>query len=253
MDFKVYASSSSGNLYTLSDGQTNLILEAGLPFKKIQIALNFNISKMDAVLCTHEHFDHSLALKDLAKAGVDCYLTKPTADALGLNGHRFKFIEPLKQFAIKTFVIMPFPTQHDAALPVGYVMHSQVTGEKMAFITDSFYCKYRFKGLTHIAIECNYALDILNSNIEAGAVPAAMKNRLLQSHFSLANVKEFLKANDLSRVTEIHMLHLSDGNSNAERFKREIQELTGKVVYVAETKFFYPSGENSSSGGRLEP
>lgn len=42
-----------------------------------------------------------------------------------------------------------------------------------------------------------------------------------------------LKANDLSKVREIWLLHLSDGNSDAERFKREVMELTGKPVYIA--------------------
>jgi hypothetical protein len=50
---------------------------------------------------------------------------------------------------------------------------------------------------------------------------------------SLETCKGFLRANDLSRVQEIWLLHLSDANSDAARFKREIQELTGKVVYVA--------------------
>ena len=69
--------------------------------------------------------------------------------------------------------------------------------------------------------------------LERGSVPVALKNRLLTSHFSLENVKEFLKANDLSRVQEIHLLHLSDGNSDAERFKREIMAVCGKPVYIA--------------------
>ena len=82
-------------------------------------------------------------------------------------------------------------------------------------------------------VECNYALDILQKNVTAGLVPTALKDRVLRSHFSLENVKEFLKANDLSKVQEIWLLHLSDGNSDAGRFKREIQELTGKEVYIA--------------------
>ena len=85
-------------------------------------------------------------------------------------------------------------------------------------------------------IECNYASDILYRNVENGSVPMVLKNRLLTSHFSLDNVKEFLKANDLSKVQEIWLLHLSDGNSDAERFKREIMELTGKPVYIAGEK-----------------
>lgn len=51
---------------------------------------------------------------------------------------------------------------------------------------------------------------------------------------SLETAKEFLRANDLSRVQEIWLLHLSDDNSDAERFKREIQGLTDKPVYVAQ-------------------
>jgi phosphoribosyl 1,2-cyclic phosphodiesterase len=100
------------------------------------------------------------------------------------------------------------------------------------YATDTYYIRYRFRGLTHIAVECNYSMDILRANIEAGLVEPALKKRILKSHFSLEHVKEFLKANDLSKVQEIWLLHLSDGNSDAGRFKREIQELTGKMVFV---------------------
>ncbi|WP_281253736.1 hypothetical protein [Sporomusa silvacetica] len=42
-----------------------------------------------------------------------------------------------------------------------------------------------------------------------------------------------MKANDLSMVREIYLIHLSSGNSDAYRFKREIAELTGKMIFVA--------------------
>ena len=50
---------------------------------------------------------------------------------------------------------------------------------------------------------------------------------------SLETCKKFLAAQDLSAVKAIHLLHLSDGNADAELFKREVQALTGKPVYVA--------------------
>ncbi len=59
------------------------------------------------------------------------------------------------------------------------------------------------------------------------------KSRLLQSHFGLDNVKDMLRANDLSKLREVWLLHLSDSNSDADRFKREVQEITGTVVQVA--------------------
>ena len=105
-------------------------------------------------------------------------------------------------------------------------------GKKVLFATDTYYIRYKFTGLTHIIVECNYSMKILNENIASGRVPKLMKKRLMRSHFSLENVKDFLKANDLSKVEEIWLLHLSDNNSDEDLFKREIQALTGKLVIV---------------------
>ena len=231
MDIKVLASSSRANAYRISDGKTALLLEAGLSYKELQRALDFKTTELTAVLITHEHKDHSRAVADLAKAGIDCYMSAGTKEALGLSGHRIHELWPRVQTQIGTWTVLPFETQHDAAEPLGYLLASGQ--EKLLFATDTYYIRYKFNELTHIMVECNYAADILQENVEAERIPAALKQRLLQSHFSLANVKEFLRANDLSKVEEIHLLHLSDGNSDEARFKREIQELTGRVVMVA--------------------
>jgi phosphoribosyl 1,2-cyclic phosphodiesterase len=176
-------------------------------------------------------FDHSKAVKDIMRAGIDCYISAGAAEALGLSGHRLHIIKAKQQFRIGTWTILPFETQHDAAEPLGFLLANQ-DEDKLLYATDTYYLKYKFQGLRHIMIECNYALDILQKNVAAGTVPAAVKDRVLRSHFSLEHVKGFLRANDLSEVREIHLLHLSDGNSDAERFKREIQGLSGKPVYV---------------------
>lgn len=231
MDIKVLASSSRANAYRISDGKTALLLEAGLSYKELQRALEFKTTELTAVLITHEHKDHSRAVADLAKAGIDCYMSAGTKEALGLSGHRIHELWPKVQTQIGTWTVLPFETQHDAAEPLGYLLASGQ--EKLLFTTDTYYIRYKFNELTHIMVECNYAADILQENVEAERIPAALKQRLLQSHFSLANVKEFLRANNLSKVEEIHLLHLSDGNSDEARFKREIQELTGRVVMVA--------------------
>lgn len=43
-----------------------------------------------------------------------------------------------------------------------------------------------------------------------------------------------MKANDLSSVRNICLLHLSDRNSDAERFKKEFEEFTSKNVVIAD-------------------
>jgi phosphoribosyl 1,2-cyclic phosphodiesterase len=176
-------------------------------------------------------FDHSKAVKDIMRAGIDCYMGRGTAEALEVSGHRANIIKAKQQFRIGTWTILPFETQHDA-FNLGFLLANQ-DGEKLLYATDTYFIRYRFQSLTHIMIEANYNLDILKRNVDAGAVPKALKNRLLKSHFSLENVKRFLQANDLGKVQEIWLLHLSNGNSDAERFKREVMELTGKPVYIA--------------------
>jgi len=166
------------------------------------------------------------------RAGIDCYMSQGTAEALEVSGHRVHIIKARQQFRIGTWTILPFDTQHDAQEPLGFLLANQA-GDKLLYATDTYYIKYKFRGLTHIMIECNYAADILKTNVKAGLVEQALKNRILKSHFSLENVKNFLKANDLSKIQEIWLLHMSDGNSDEARFKREIQELTGKMVFVA--------------------
>jgi len=37
--------------------------------------------------------------------------------------------------------------------------------EKVLYLTDTAYCKYRFRGLTHIMVECNHSWDILRIEI----------------------------------------------------------------------------------------
>ncbi|WP_026701482.1 MBL fold metallo-hydrolase [Salibacterium aidingense] len=225
------ASSSRGNCYRVTDGRTPILLECGISYKEIQLGLDFQVSENEGCLITHEHQDHCKAIKDVTRAGIDCYMSVGTAEAIGHSNHRIKTVQAKKAFNLGTWTILPFDVQHDVSEPYGFLLANQ-SGDKLLFATDTFYIKYRFNGLTHLLLECNYSLDILDENILNGYVPQVMRKRLMRSHMSLENFKEFLRANDLSKLEEIWMLHLSDSNSDEERFKREIMELTGSPVYI---------------------
>ena len=54
----------------------------------------------------------------------------------------------------------------------------------------------------------------------------------MKSHMSLEHLLEMLQSNDLRDVRQIYLLHLSADNSEEDRFRREVQCLTGAEVYV---------------------
>jgi hypothetical protein len=51
---------------------------------------------------------------------------------------------------------------------------------------------------------------------------------------SLETCKGFFKANNLDDLEHVVLLHLSDNNSDEERFKKEIHEVVKVPVHIAE-------------------
>lgn len=231
IDIKVLASSSAGNCYLLNDGTSQIMLEAGIPLRQMQKACGFTVTKSVGCLITYEHQDHSKAVNDLINLGIDCYMSEGTANAIQISN--YKKIKAGQQFNAGSWKIIAFNTQHDAAEPLGYLLLSQTTNEKLVFITDSYYVKYTFPDLDYMLVECNYANDILDKNVEDGVIHPNMAKRVRRSHMSLDSCKDLLIANDLSKVKEIWLCHLSDNNSDAERFKKEIAAVSGRPVYIA--------------------
>lgn len=231
IQIKTLATGSKGNCYHITDGSTPLLLECGINFKDIQKGVNFETSRLGGVLVTHEHKDHCKGVESVLTRGLDVYMSNGTQEALQLDHHRIKTVESKKQFKVGSWTILPFDVQHDVNEPLGFLLQSD-NGSKLLFATDTYYVKYRFKGLTHIMIECNYDQQSLDDNVENGRIHPAMRNRVMRSHFSLENLIDFLEANDLSEVEEIHLLHLSDSNSNEERIRTNVARATGKLINI---------------------
>jgi len=55
MKINILQSGSSGNCYIIDDGQTKLMIEAGLPIKEIKKKGGVNIHELSACLISHEH------------------------------------------------------------------------------------------------------------------------------------------------------------------------------------------------------
>lgn len=228
MRLHIINSNSMGNAYILENDQEALLIECGVRFDRIKKALGFNLAKVVGCLLTHEHQDHGKAVVDVMTAGIDVYSSAGTHGQLDtFRSHRAKVVSAGEQFMVGNFKILAFAVMHDCAAPLGYLINHPETGNVL-FLTDSYYCEYTFRNLHNVIIEANYCQQIIDNK------PGFLRDRIIESHMSLATCKETLAANDLTQVNNIVLIHLSDSNSDARRFKREIEEVTGKVVHVAE-------------------
>jgi len=231
MDIKIIASGSKGNAYYISDGVSSLLLDAGVPIKAIQAKIGFVLSDVSAALISHKHNDHCKAVSDLIRYGVDVYAPQEVFDAKGITSHRAHYLEAMQGIKIGSFSVMPFDCHHDC-VNYGYLIQSAVTGERLLFFTDTYYINYRFERLDYIMAECNYADDIVNSNVEKGVMPWQTKPRLIKSHMSIDTFIEMLQANDLSRLKRIYLLHMSDRNGDEVGFRERVRAVTGAEIYV---------------------
>jgi len=234
MQLVTLGSSSRGNSYVIQSAREALVLEAGIDFQEVQRALNWNVSKVAACLITHEHQDHSARVNDFLNARIPVYASGGTIEGMNIQSG----VKPItcvqgQPFTAGRFQVIPFRTKHDCREPLGFYIRHPEMGT-LLFATDTYYLPFTFDGLNNIMIECNYSRSILDANIEAGKLPKLVRNRIVQSHMSLDNCIRTLTANDLTKVNNIVLIHLSEGNSDPQDFQRRVREATGKTVHIAQ-------------------
>lgn len=232
------ASSSAANciLVEHESGRT-ILLDAGLTMKQLRQAIGFRVTSLEAVLVTHSHADHSRAVPDLLKAGVTCAMRQETAEALGVaSHHRVRILAPQTPetarapYRFGPWVVVPFDVQHDVP-NLAFVLATNQ--ERLLYLTDTPFSRFRVEGLTHVVIEANHSVEILKRKVEEGTLSDVLAARIVRSHLGLERAIELLTANDLSRVTEIWLTHLSSSNSDEAGFRAAVERATGVPTFVA--------------------
>jgi phosphoribosyl 1,2-cyclic phosphodiesterase len=231
MKIQCFHSSSEGNLYSISDGKTRIMLECGVDFKEIQKCFDFKLSEVAACLITHEHGDHAKSWEKVSKY-TPVYMRKETAEALGAKGYNIKHYTPNEPFIIGDFNITPYSAWHD--VPCCYfIIHNIATRERLIFATDTAFIPCAPYHANYAMIECNYQREILNESVDRGRLNNIARNRIVRSHFGLDKVVELLKGINPATLQEIHILHLSGRHTDAAIVKKTIEEAVGKPVYIA--------------------
>lgn len=220
MTFTSLASSSRGNAYVVSDGETTLLLECGLSFKELQKRLGYGVAGITACLVSHEHQDHAKAAAQLLKGGVPIYMSEGTAAAHKDAMDAAHLIRAGEVLRFGHLAVVPFRTYHNVEEPLGFLIEDGRTKERLLWAVDTANLGVTADQLTYIAVECNYEESLLG---HSDRIPSALKERIRHSHFEVNDVIKWLHKQDLSGVLTIWLLHLSAGNSRAEAWQRRFE------------------------------
>lgn len=233
VNITVIGSGSSGNCYVLDNGIDQLMIEAGLPWKRVGPMLSFDYSRLVGLLVTHEHGDHAKYVDQfLQHTSVPVYMTHGTAEALGLDSYRLKVVKERRTVHVSTWTVTPFQTEHDAAEPVGFLLDTPA-GDRVLYITDTYFVRYRFPNVTHMMVEMNYSEQEAALNRAEGLLPSALEKRIQRSHMAEDTALELIKANVSPKLRGILLIHTSPMNGDPAEFIRRTAEITGVPVRIA--------------------
>ena len=173
------------------------------------------------------HGDHANkdTIKKVIQYGIPIYSCEETREI----DKRIINIKKGRKTSIGGFKIQPIPLQHSVQC-FGFLIEHDDFG-RLVFATDCSSFPYLIKNVNHFLIECNWSEDVLIDNM---CNNEEMRSRHEQ-HLELENTIMALSANYSSSLQTILLLHLSNGNSNEEMFKKRVKEELGFFnVYIAE-------------------
>jgi phosphoribosyl 1,2-cyclic phosphodiesterase len=159
--------------------------------------------------------------------GIPVYASQGTADAL--NEGRITPLADRVPVTIGTLDILPFPTFHDAAEPLGFLIRSHEDSDRLVFATDTVNLGYRFPGVTIACIEANFDDTLLS---RADRMPASVIERIRNTHMDFNRTLVYLTKMDKRYLREVYLLHLSAAFSSEDAFVGEAQYRLGSGVKV---------------------
>ncbi|MCR5201528.1 MAG: MBL fold metallo-hydrolase [Lachnospiraceae bacterium] len=253
------ASGSSGNCVYIGDGDTHILVDAGISRKKIVEGLkSFGVDAADlsAIFVTHEHSDHINGLKVLDKNyGIPIYGTRGTL--LGINNafkdyefseDRLNIIESDMGIKVDNLKITPFTISHDANEPVGFTVTDGV--KKMSISTDlgvfTDYTIANLEGSEAIILEANHDISML----ETGTYPYHLKRRILSDKGHLSNDAsgDLLSKLIWKDLKHICLAHLSKDNNYPELALQTIKCSLWENLGMKEVPFdLYVANRNEPS------
>lgn len=224
----VLASGSTGNSVYIADGQTHILLDAGLSGRELERRMKsrrIDPQKLDAIVVSHEHGDHLRGVGVLSRRyRLPVYINEKTFQAgqarMGRLWERRAF-ECGTGFRIEKLTIHPFSLSHDAADTAGFTIARN--GSKIGIATDlgvvPALVRQHLQGADLLIVEANHDPDMLM----AGPYPWHLKQRIQSrnGHLSNGDACQLLRELAHDRLRHVVLAHLSEKNNRPEKARSE--------------------------------
>lgn len=225
----VLASGSKGNASLVENIATGegVLIDCGICKRDVlsrSAEAGFDLSKLKAVLITHEHSDHTKGLKvlyrELAKQGlqVPLFVNQATYANSKLIQEAAQLTEVVgldaeDQLSLAGMEVFAFDTSHDAASSFGFRLWA---GEDaLGFMTDTGVvtgaAHEALQGCRVLALEANHDPAMLKN----GPYPRALQERVSseRGHLSNGQASEELKSLLHPGLEEVIAMHISENNN----------------------------------------
>jgi len=228
----VLASGSKGNSVYIEGGGTRVLVDAGLCGKEITRRLKsvgVEPEKLDAVLVTHGHRDHTSGVGVMSRRyGLpvySAYRAVRSSEPYWGKIDKIYEIEPAQHFSIKELQFYSFPTSHDAAQSMGFIF--KANEKKGGIATDLGF-------VTRLVREClkKCHLLVIESNhddtmLREGPYPWHLKQRIKgkTGHLSNADCGALLSDIFHENLKAVALAHLSEINNHPDRAYNSIVEI----------------------------
>ena len=222
------ASGSKGNATYMSDGETAILVDAGLSGVEIQRRLtsrNLSPEDLDAIIVTHEHSDHTRGVGILSRRfKLPVYINPKTRKVCPGLGRLYdtRPFECGTTFQINNITVHPFAISHDAEDPAGFTIGQN--GVTVGIATDlgiaTSMVRQHLKRCALLILEANHDPTML----ETGPYPWPLKQRIRgrTGHLSNPDSKTLLQELQHDNLQHVILGHLSETNNTPQKAFEEV-------------------------------
>lgn len=235
MKIKVLASGSKGNCTYIETGESKILIDVGITYKKVKSLLeeeNIIVSDINGILITHTHKDHIVGLSSLIKKNdVKVYIKDCHYDVIkNIIPQENIFIVEDYLLAIGELNIEYLKMSHDEGCFAFIIGDND---KQIFYVTDTGYINKKYldkiKNMDMYLIEANHNEVMLME----GPYPNILKRRVISDSGHMSNKYAAKILTDVvgPRTVNIILMHISENNNTEETALSEVEEELNKVLY----------------------